>query len=369
MIHIFADSSTAIRTLPENKSTYDRPNNLDPDDTAMKILIDHNSPFLLAHGGVQVQIEQTKTALEKQGVEVEYIRWWDEHQKGDLIHFFGVPSVTYQNLGRKKGLPILCTALLSETCNRPIVKLAAQAFITRFLLALPFGNNIKNQLTWKSYRNSDGIIVGLEAEKMILQKVYNVPDDRVHIVPLGCMDAFLDAEPSPRTGDYLICASTITRQKRSIDLARIAIAAEVPILFVGRPYSESDPYWHEFCEVAASSPFVRYQGHISDRIEMIRLLQAARGFTLFSRFENWSIAADEAVACGLPVLLPDQRWVHERFGTKARTFAGGNFSKNVAILRRFFAEASSIPPAPKPRSWDDVALRLSDIYRATLARR
>ena len=52
----------------------------------MRVLFDHNEPFLLAHGGLQVQIEQTKAALEAAGLEAEYLRWWDDEQQGDLIH-------------------------------------------------------------------------------------------------------------------------------------------------------------------------------------------------------------------------------------------------------------------------------------------
>ena len=37
----------------------------------MKVLLDSNVPFALAHGGAQIQIEQTKKGLEGVGVEVE----------------------------------------------------------------------------------------------------------------------------------------------------------------------------------------------------------------------------------------------------------------------------------------------------------
>ena len=47
----------------------------------MKILIHCNQPFVLAHGGLQSQIEQTKGALERIGVDVEFLRWWDEQQR------------------------------------------------------------------------------------------------------------------------------------------------------------------------------------------------------------------------------------------------------------------------------------------------
>ena len=46
----------------------------------MKVLFDHPNPFLLAHGGFQTQIVQTKVALERIGVEVDWLRWWDDEQ-------------------------------------------------------------------------------------------------------------------------------------------------------------------------------------------------------------------------------------------------------------------------------------------------
>ena len=64
----------------------------------MKILFDCPVPVLLAHGGAQIQIEQTKAGLEASGVGVEFIRWWDHSQNGDLIHFFGTTSNSYPAL-------------------------------------------------------------------------------------------------------------------------------------------------------------------------------------------------------------------------------------------------------------------------------
>jgi len=37
----------------------------------MKVLLDSNVPFALAHGGAQIQIEQTKKGLEEVGVVVK----------------------------------------------------------------------------------------------------------------------------------------------------------------------------------------------------------------------------------------------------------------------------------------------------------
>ena len=55
----------------------------------MRIAFYHLQPFSLMHGGLQIQIVQTRDALSKLGVETDYVRWWDDRQTGDLLHFFG----------------------------------------------------------------------------------------------------------------------------------------------------------------------------------------------------------------------------------------------------------------------------------------
>lgn len=332
----------------------------------MKVLIDHQSPFLLAHGGLQVQIEQTKAALEKAGVEVEYLRWWDETQTGDIIHFFGSPPIGYQNMARRKHIPLVNTVLFTETCNRSGGRLKLQGLVTRAILALPFGGSVKNQLAWKSFQNSQWIIVGLSAEKEVLQTVYGVPESRIRVIPLGCEGEFMAATPATRLGDHLICVATIAERKRILELAQFAMKAEVPILFVGKPYNESDSYWVRFKRMTETSPFIRHKPHVGNRAELIVLLQQARGFALFSKYENWCMVADEASACGLPLLLPDQKWVRERYGSAVHYLSESDPGKNPERLRRFYQNAPNLPVPPRPLPWEEVARRLLEIYRSIL---
>src|ERR1044072_3012562 len=119
----------------------------------MRVLFYHSSPFLLAHGGFQTQIEQTKSALEKNGEEVELLRWWDDRQRGDLIHFFGTAGNSYLQQARCVKLPVVMTALFTETCNRSDAQLLRQAWLIRLVLALPFGEGVKQHLPWRAYGN------------------------------------------------------------------------------------------------------------------------------------------------------------------------------------------------------------------------
>jgi hypothetical protein len=55
----------------------------------VKILFNCSLPFSLAHGGQATQIQQTMAALKELGVVVEPVRWWDDSQTGDVLHYFG----------------------------------------------------------------------------------------------------------------------------------------------------------------------------------------------------------------------------------------------------------------------------------------
>ncbi|HEU5396353.1 MAG TPA: glycosyltransferase [Verrucomicrobiae bacterium] len=335
----------------------------------MKILFDCPLPFALAHGGRQIQIESTLAALRGLDLELEPFRWWDGDQRGDLIHFFGAPPAEYLHMAATANIPVVATQLFTETCNRSDARLRLQGSIVRLAFALPFGRGLKQQLTWHSYRRCDHHVVGLDAERQVLKTVYGVPDERISIVPLGLSENFLRAGPGARGENHLICTGTITARKNCVELAEMARAAQVPILFVGKPYAETEPYWQRFKSLI-DGKYVKHHQFVAGELEMIPLLQRARGFVLMSRYENWCLSAHEAAACGLPLLVQDQKWSRERFGREARYFANiGSSPDNVKILRQFWESAPSLPAPKVPLlSWHDVAVRLRAVYQEVIAR-
>ena len=332
----------------------------------MKILFDHHCPFGLAHGGIQIQIEQTRAALHQLGVQVEPLRWWDDQQAGDIIHYFGAAPTSYQRLAAQKNIPLVQSLVFSETCNRPPGRLRLQALATRFLMALPVGRSVISQLNWSAFHNAQLAIVGLEAEACILRQVYSVPPERIRRVPLGCDTVFMNAAPAAKDGDHLVCVGTITPQKRTVELAEMAVAAQTPVLFIGMPYSHSSPYWTRFKSLV-DGRLIRHEPHVADRARLVELMRRARGFALYSTYENWSLAADEAAACGLPLLLPDLPWSRERFGANAQYFSQKSGGENVRRLRAFFDQCPTLPAPPKPCSWTDAALKLKGIYAELIA--
>jgi len=89
-------------------------------------------------------------------------------------------------------------------------------------------------------------------------------------------------------------------------LGVFGFANQVPILFLGKPLDENDPYFHDF-KGLVDQRWVRYPGFVS-REEKHRSIRQARGFALLSQFESGCIALYEAAAAGLPLLLPELPW-------------------------------------------------------------
>jgi glycosyltransferase involved in cell wall biosynthesis len=331
----------------------------------LRVLLYCDVPFLLAHGGAQVQIERTKAGLEALGVHVEYLRWWDDRQRCELIHAFGsIPSALI-SVARTAGIPVVLTSLLTAACNYSGPRLLAQSFLTRTLRSMLDPLGIGHQLQWAAFRECSMNVVGLLAERQVLETVHGVPPTRIAVVPLGLSSTYLRAGPGSRSRPHLICTGTITPRKRTVEIAELAREARVPVLFVGKPYSEEDPYWLRFRSLI-DGHWVLHHPHVESDEEMIGLLREARGFVLASRYENWCLSAHEAIACGLPILVPDQNWSRERFGDSARYWPRKR-AESDRVLRKFYDDCAAIaPPLLRLHSWKNVATELQLVYRDVL---
>jgi glycosyltransferase involved in cell wall biosynthesis len=334
----------------------------------MKVLIDHQLPFALAHGGLQIQIEQTKAALEKIGTDVEYLRFWDSEQKGDVLHVFGRFSKTYIELAQRKGIAVVMSDLLSETGSRSRRALLVQKGLihaARKLLPATF----LNRLGWDSFKSADMVVALTDWEARLMVDLFDADRSKIQVVPNGVEDCFfLEAPPEIRE-DWLLCTGTIAPRKRTVELAKAAVAGRVKIRIVGKPYSEHDPYYREFLRIwAANREFIDFSGPIYDRVELAQAYSKARGFVLFSIFESLSLSALEAAASGCRMLITDLPWARTTFGENAAYCSPRATAAESGRILRNFSKAIDIQPNPqKPLRWIEVADRLLVVYE--LARR
>jgi glycosyltransferase involved in cell wall biosynthesis len=332
--------------------------------SSMKILFNCHLPFMLAHGGMQIQIEQTMAALHKIGVSVEPLRWWDETQTGDVLHHYNRIPLSLVIHAQQKGMKVVVAELLTEMGSRSAARLRLQRMVTRALQrTLPASALATFNL--ESYRQADACLLNTPSEGHLMRYLYGVPKERVHIVANGVEDVFFQSPSVPR-GSWLVCTGTITPRKRILELARSALEAKTPLWVVGKPYHARDPYACRFFELAKQNPeILRYEGAITSRAELARVYRAARGFVLLSTMETRSLSAEEAAACECPLLLSDLPWAHDVFKTKATYCPVNNSVQATAeILRGFYQSAPQSEPPPRPASWVEVAQQMKSIYEA-----
>lgn len=329
----------------------------------MKILLDHQTPFQLAHGGLQIQIERTKAALEEKGVDVEYLRWWDDGQTGDIIHFFGRANPAHIEFAHAKGIRYVMSELLTGQGSREVWQLKMQGIVEKSLrVTVP--RMFLNGFRWDAYTKADAVVVLTSWEAQIVRILFGTDPLKLNVVPNGVeVEFFCDAINPESRGDELVCTATITERKRVLELAEAAVSARVPVRILGKPYGPNDAYFTRFAALAERHPnFVRYTGAVSSRHELAGIYQRARGFVLLSTMESLSLSALEAAASGCPLLLSDLPWARCSFCDNATYCPIGGIRSTAAVLRKFYDVAPTLPTPPKPCGWSEVAGDLLKIY-------
>jgi glycosyltransferase involved in cell wall biosynthesis len=329
----------------------------------MKALFYHFVPFAFAHGGLQIQIEQTREALEKVGVQVEFLRWYDGEQTGDVLHFFGRIPVSLANFAHQKGMKVVMSELLTGQGSRSVRALKIQKTFLRYLKKAAPGL-LTQQFGWESYRMADACIALTAWEAQLMAWLFSAPPEKVHVVPNGVEDIFFQSQKAVR-GQWLVCTATLTERKRVLELAEAAVTAKTPLWIIGKPYSDADTYAARMIALARSNPsLIRYEGAIGDRTQLARVYREARGFVLLSAMESLSLSALEAAACECPLLLSDLPWARMTFKEEARYCPLVSPSQTAPLLRKFYDDAPTLGIPAKPLRWVDVASELKTIYES-----
>ena len=332
----------------------------------MKVLFNCPIAFSLAHGGAQIQIEQTQAALQANGVEAEPLRWWDAAQCGDVIHNFGRMPADHIRLAHQKGIKVVLAELLTAQGSRSPAQLRRQKFISR-LVERTAPRSFIAAFHWESYRLADAVIANTPWEAHLMHYLFDAPKARIHVLPNGVEGVFLNSSPLER-GKWLVCTTTITERKRVLELAAAAVQAHTPLWVIGKAYADTDPYARQFFTLAGQHPqLLRYEGAIRERARLAQIYREARGFVLLSAMETRSLSAEEAAACECPLLLSDLPWARSTFGSAASycplTTSVGTTAR---ALRAFYDAAPDLPRPPKPPAWQEIGRQLKTIYEGIL---
>jgi glycosyltransferase involved in cell wall biosynthesis len=296
------------------------------------------------------------------GIQVDFLRWWDADETGDVLHFFGRMPTPLLQQAQQKGMRVVLTDLLTEQSSRPgwhrkLHRMAVRAMT----LALP--SAFTASYYWDAYRLADACVALTSWEARLMADLFGALPEKTHVVPNGVEDVFLNSQPA-RRGPWLVCTATITERKRVLELAQAAVRVETPLWIIGKPYSEKDPYAERFLQLAREHPsIIRYEGPIDDRARLAEIYRAARGFVLLSAMESLSLSALEAAACECPILLSRLPWATTAFGESV-CYCPIATSPAVtgSFLRRFYDAAPTMRPPLRPLTWLEVGRQLKRLY-------
>jgi len=326
----------------------------------MKILLNHSTPFSLAHGGVTNIVQRTRDVLLSQGYEVEYLRWWDADQVGDILFHFGRPTMSLVTFAKSKGYIVVAEHVMTGLVSRSAWQRSVQKQII-FVCRRYLPDYIGALFHWNVFDLVDMNFFPSAWDAHVAAHMFDVKPSKSTVLPYGVNEAFLGSR-AVRREDFLICTATITPRKRVVELARACHKANVSLKIVGKPYAQTDTYFEQFKAIENSSECIEYIPHISDQRELASLYRRARGFVLLSAMETISQSAIEAAACGCPLLLSDMEWAHRSFAESASYCPVTNSTeKTSAVIRAFYDQAPELTPAWRPPSWQEARACLRQV--------
>ena len=213
----------------------------------MKVVFATPRPLSLIFGGSEVQMLETKKALEDLGVEVEFLDHSDRKQlkNVDLIHIFSSEFVFYQLvlLAKAQGIRVVTSSIFYPV--------GMSRFKDTLISKIPLTTeNLRRRIL----QYSDLILPNSVSEARLLIEMFQVSQP-MRVIPNGINPAILGGEgerfiqkyvPQLAGERFILSVGRIEDRKNSLNLLRAARQLGAPIVFVGQPTGTQPEYVQAF---------------------------------------------------------------------------------------------------------------------------
>lgn len=330
-----------------------------------------------APGGGEIQMFGTAEGLRELGVSARLWRPWEESLKeARCLHLFGsLPEhLPLVDAARRADLPVLLSTIAwfdwrcywREPHNvlrrlRSVAGFAARAACPK----LP---------SWRRrlYHSVDLLLPNSNAEAAQLMRYFEIPSERIHVVPNAADPRFADATAEPflklldrrlgeatpsavrrriADGRFALCVGRIEPRKNQLGLLKAMHGTGVPVVLVGDAVPGHDRYWRACCRAADHAAI--FLPRLDHDDPLLRSAYAACGcLALTGWYETPGLAALEAAMTGTPLVLPRGGSADEYFGRDAAYV----LPEGLGGIRRAVLEA-----VDRPRS-EAVAKRMRENF-------
>jgi glycosyltransferase involved in cell wall biosynthesis len=267
----------------------------------MKILFFTYPVAFVTPGGGEIQLLQTRKALQDLGVQVDLFDMWNPRiTEYDVIHLFSVQSGVYhlQLLAKQNGIKVV---------NSPIM------WIRRGAAKYDMHN------LYHIMANSDLVLPNSIAEKNCFLDFYDLPAEKYHVAYNGIDPTQL----KPVSGDlfckefgieeksFILCVANIEHRKNQYRLIEAANKLNMPLVLVGHV---RDPHYYAECQKIMGD-HIRYIGPLSHHSDLFKSAFAAcKMHVLPGLLETPGLSSMEAAALGAPIVSTNEGSAREYFG-------------------------------------------------------
>lgn len=307
----------------------------------------------LKPGGGEVQLLQSKKALEARGYKIDLFDMWTPQSNFAIYHQFSVVGGLEDtfNAYKRSGKKIILSPILWGSFP---VESDAYRYIHNMLVA------------------SDAVLTNSQLETIKITSDFSLDIRKFHKVRNAIDNCFQeDGDPelfrhmTGVSGDFVLSVANIDTRKNTKELVRACKALELPLISIGhiKDVSYYESFKHEYKGLV-------HLGPIQDASILMSAYRACRVFALPSLCETPSIAALEAGSQGAAIVITREGSTEEYFGDFARYVDPLKSASIIEALRVAWADG----PRPgtsnhirREYTWDKAAVEISKVYELVLA--
>lgn len=343
----------------------------------MKITFACYESLSMIHGGPRVQVLQTKSELEKLGVDVSLLSPWEHFHKGsaDLVHLFAAHLATFHlaSTFNSFDIPFVTSSIFFTRHPPAVIKatLRMNALLKKFRSGIWTNYEYSRQVCeW-----SKAVLPNTTDEGRLVIEGLGIQKKKVTVVPNGVEPRFEFGDPSLFKKKYGIENFILNvghigpMRKNMLNLIRALKQIDHPSVIIGK-ITDSE-YSRKCLEEARQSKNILIIPGFDNTSDMLASAYAASGlFALPSQFETPGIAALEAALAGARVVITPYGGTKDYFqdlatyveptsveSIKSGIIASLNAPVNLALKQRMKDEFL----------WSRVAEKTLAVYQSVLA--
>ncbi len=329
-------------------------------------------------GGGEIQLLNTKKALEEKGVEVKlFDQWNDRLEDFDILHIFGSVKdcIGLMRTAKNKGVKIVLSTIFYSNFKRAIYESgrarAKVDLLFRHLIKLVLPNFPSGRR--ETMLLADALLPNGNAEKSQLIRLFAMPAKKIFVVPNGVDKVFKDANPDlfmkrHNIADFSLAVGRIEPRKNQLNLIRAFNKIRKNLVIIGDPVSDYPDYYKK-CKDTASENIYFLKGIDHEDPLLASVYAASSLFIVPGWFETPGLAALEAGLAGTKIAVTKYGCTKDYFLDFVKYFDPSSINdiiKAVEISYRKQAMPGLWAHIHNNYTWDKVADATLNVYKKVI---